>query len=48
MIITQKVYKFKNDTKNKYTQWESNPHNPVYDLIVLPLHHCLSIVRSPC
>ena len=49
MIITQKVglYKFKNDAKNNYTQWESNPPNPEHELIVLPLHHCL-IVRSPC
>ena len=47
MIITQKEYKFKNDVKNNYTQWELNPRNPEYELIVLPLHHCLSIVRSP-
>ena len=43
MIITQKVglYKFKNDAKNNYTQWESNPRNPEHELIVLQLHHCL-------
>ena len=44
MTITQKEYKF----KNNYTQWESNPRNPEYELIVLPLHHCRSIVRSSC
>ena len=48
MIITQKVYKFKNDALNNCTPWESNPRNPGHELIVLPLHHCLSIVRSPC
>ena len=34
MIITQKVYKFKNDALNNYTQWESNPRNPEHELIV--------------